>query len=291
VKRTSRFRPKPNYFWVVLSTTIILFLIGLFGFFTIHSSKLFNTIKEDIKLVAELKSGSTADQRGDVLEFLNTHEMVKEGSVAFVSKEEGLVGLQSEMGVELLPGNMPNPLFDVITFGLKSQFTGKPEFEEFKKVVLGKYNQIEDLHYQSAFVDRIFGMLDKAWWGILAVCSVLTLLALILMHNTIRIALYDKRDLIRNMELIGASWAFISRPFIKQSLKHTLYSLIASFLLIACTFALLGRYFPSLRLVQDNLSLAWLAGFLIVIGLLIHLATTWFYLRRYLKMHIWDMNG
>ena len=291
MKRTSRFRPRPNYFWVIVSTSILLFLIGLFGFFSIHSNKLVNTIKEDIELVAELKAGSTDKQHESIMTFLSNHEIVKEGSVKFISRDEGLSNLQSAMGIELLPEDMPNPLFDVITFNLKSYFAGQPAFEDFKNEFLASYSQVEHLYYQTVLIDQIFGFLDKAWWGVLAACSLLTFLALILMHNTIRIALYDNRYLIRNMELVGASWAFISRPFLSQSLKHAIFSLLASFILIASTLGLLVQYFPTFSVIPDQRSVAFLVGFLIFAGLMIHLATTWFYLRKYLKMHIWEIKG
>ena len=281
-------RTRPNYFYAIMSVALVLLLLGFFGLVVIQGQRLATAFKEKVNLLAELKPEVTGEEVTQLQEQLNQSEYVKPGSVQFISKEKGAELMRKDFGEDFLKLDLPNPLYDLITFNVKSAYMEPDSLTSIRQSLMAD-GMISDVYYQESLIDEIIANLQRIAYITLGIGLFLILVAGVLIHNTIRLALYSNRFLIKNMELVGASWEFISRPYLLKAVQH---GLMSSVIAIGCLYFLLlwiRSDIPELQELQHVSSLLILFGALIVLGVLINLASTYFVVNKYLRMRIDDM--
>ncbi len=284
------FRPKPNFFWPIASVSGVLFLVGVFTFVIFQARTLVSSLKESVEVVFELSSGERQDNHKAILDTLTQNELVKEGSVSYTSKEEGLKKLAEDLGQDLLVTDMPNPLFDVITFRVNAGEFGAETIDGLISEYRQEFTEIVDATYEATIVQQLSANLQHLSWFFLFVGLILVFFAYTLIHNSIRLSIYAKRFLIRNMELVGASWSFIRRPFIRRSVRHGVISSTIAIGLLSGLMWIVASQIPEVwrYLEFDHL----LAIVLIIFGggLLINVSSTWFVVTKFLKMRLADLH-
>lgn len=285
-----KFRPKPNYFWSVLSVAGVLFLLGVFGFISLHSNDIVDNLKEDFQVVVELKSGTSEAQINKVRTFLKKDVDVLGTSIQFISKEEGLKQLAAELGDEVLSADMPNPLSDIISFSLIADRFGSATFSELEQRLLKNFNGISGVYYDQGFVEQVAANLDKVSYALLVGGALLALLALTLIYNSIRLSLYANRFLVKNMELVGASWSFIRRPFVWKGVQHGLVSAVTAIAALVFLGFVLFEQMPELLQYLNVQYLVYLLLMVVVLGVLINLISTFFVVTKFLKMNVNDLH-
>jgi len=119
---------------------------------------------------------------------------------------------------------------------------------------------------------------------LLAFCGLLFLISLSLINNTIRLSVYSKRFLIKTMELVGATRAFVRAPFLIKSVVHALYSTLIAFILLGSVIWLINKELPELSILYEIDTIAILFGGLMLIGVIMVWISTWFAVNRYLRM-------
>ncbi len=277
------------YLSVIFSTTLALFLLGLFGMLLINTNKLVEYIQENLEMQVYLNSNINSKEATKLQVLLSEKEYVlHKGDSAlmnFISKEEAAADLIAQTGEDFLTFLGENPLRDAITFkiALESQDSSqlnaiKEELEAMPEV------------YEVTYIQSMAQVINKNRTKIAIVLAVGALLLLFiistLINNTIRLALFSQRFLIRSMQLVGATQGFIIKPFITRASFYGLISgLLAGGLLAALlTYAL--RALPELELVQDQEKTLILFGALLLVGIFIALFSTLYAVRKYLKMSL-----
>ncbi len=284
MQKIKSYKPKPNYFWSVSSVAAVLFLLGLFVFISLHSHDLVDHLKEDFEMVAELSGQVSSEEIDQLTTAFREDELVMDGSISYVSKEDGLKDLSKELGSEILEADMPNPLSDVITFHISAEHFSPEVLSEIRDKYQQSYSFIAGIYYQEGLIDQVLANLDRASFLFLLGGVILGVLALTLIHNSVRLALYANRFLVKNMELVGASWNFIRRPFLIKGVKNGLMSgLVALVALTLFGFVLLERV-PELVQFLNLEYLAYLAAIVVGSGVLINLCSTFFVVTKFLKM-------
>ncbi|MDH3651812.1 MAG: hypothetical protein OEQ53_19160 [Saprospiraceae bacterium] len=286
-----RFKPRPNYFWSVMSVAAVLFLLGLFLFLSLHSRNLVDAIKSDFEIVAELPPGNHDKLSINLQKSLSKDDRIQPETIRFIGKEEGLAALSTDLGTDLSSGNLPNPLNDIVVFKVKQEHlqtkTMKALEEEYSKA----YPALAGVYFQEALIDQVVTNLDRLSVFLIVAGILLTILALTLIHNSIRLALYANRFLVKNMELVGASWTFIRAPFLKKSIRHGLFSASLALLMLLGLALLVLFRIPEMRQYLDAKYILYLVGFLLAGGLLINLASTYYVVTRFLRMRINDLHA
>ena len=280
---------KPNYFYTVVSVTLVLFLLGLFGLLAVQGKQYIKTLKENIEIIAELKPDTPAAAVDSLKAFLDEAGFYKPGSATFISKEEGLAMMRAEFGPEFLQLDMANPLYDVVTFNVLADWMEGGKVQLIRQE-LKQFFFINDVYFQESVADTIARNLRNVSLAVLAAGILLVFVATALILNTIRLALYANRFLIKNMELVGASWSFISRPYLLRSLWHGLLSA-----LLAIT-ALAALLYAAVRF-SDQPEQEWLDlrgtlqvfAALVLMGILLNIAGTYYVVRKYLSMRLDDL--
>ncbi|MDX1940837.1 MAG: permease-like cell division protein FtsX [Saprospiraceae bacterium] len=286
-KRTER--RKPNYIYSIVSVALVLFLIGFFGLVMLHAQKLIKNFKENISVMVELKDTVTTAQIDSIGMYLNGSNFVKEASLKFVSREEAAKMMQEDFGDDFLKLGLPNPFFDVYSFNVKAAYLQADSLAQIRTDIKAQYPFVNDVFYQESLVDTIVSNMRQIGYFALFMGVFLIFVAAALIYNTIRLALYANRFLIKNMELVGASWEFISRPYLMRGVLHGLVSgiLAVSALILLILWA--RTQMPDLQELQDLTSFATLFAGLIVLGILINTASTYFVVRKYLQMRVDDL--
>ena len=281
-------RSKPNYFYAIISVALVLFLLGFFGLVVLNGQQFIKFAKEQVEIIIELKESSNGSNIGLLKEKLAKSYYAKPKTVRFIGKEEGAKLLAEELGDEFMKLDLENPLYDVIIFNVKSNFMTPYELEKIRKDLIG-HSFINDVFYQESLVDAIAKNIRKISWVALGIGLFFIFVAVTLIHNTIRLALYSNRFLIKNMELVGASWEFISYPYIGRSIRLGLLSASIAILgLIGLVFWLKSAL-PEIENILHVPGIILIMIALVLIGILINATSTYYVVNKYLKMRVDDM--
>jgi len=141
-------RTKPNYFYAIISVALVLFLLGFFVLVVLQGQQVIKLSKEKVEIIVELKEDTAKDVREDLSARLAKTQYVKENSIKFISKEEGAELMRKEFGEEFILLDMPNPLYDVLTFNVRSQYMQPDSLSRIREVVR-ELNAVSDVFYQN----------------------------------------------------------------------------------------------------------------------------------------------
>jgi len=281
-------RSRPNYLYAIISVSLVLFLLGFCGLVMISAQRLVAAFKERVNVLVELQETATPEVVATLQSGLEETTFVKTGSIQFISKEEAAKSMAEAFGEDFSKLDMPNPYRDMISFNVKASFVGADSLDRIRRAILNEPG-VAEVFYQENVVDNIAGNIGRFAYTALAICMFFILIAIVLIHNTVRLALYANRFLIKNMELVGASWEFISKPYLQRAIWHGFLSgLLAIGALILLVFWV-QKDLPELKNLQDIYSFALLFATLIILGILINTASTYFVVRKYLKMRVDDL--
>lgn len=277
-------KPKPNFFWSIVSIAAVMYLFGFFALIAIHSRGFVKNLQEEFEVVMDIAPGTSAETVAQLQRDLEAEEWILPGSVSYLSKEEGLEALGQDLGADLAAMSMPNPLLDVVKFRLKGAYFTTDNIDHLGRKFKKSHAAVVDMYYQEGLVQGVVANISRLSYVLLGTGVVLGVLSLMLMYNAIRLSLYANRFLIRNMELVGASWSFIRRPFLAKSLRNgTLSAILAVGGLSFCYFIVVQRL-PEVRQYFEAEYILYLIGGIVLTSLSAHLLSTWMVVTRFLRM-------
>jgi len=286
-KSPYKVKTKPNYFYAIISVALVLFLIGFFALIVLYAQKLISLSKENINIMVEIKRDIPAKQMQSLEQYLAQQNYIRKESITFTSKETAAEQMKEELG-DFDKYGFKNPFYDVIHFNLKADELTTKKLLAIKTEL--KANSIvNDVYYGENLVVNIEKNVKKAGFFILGLGALFLLVAVTLIHNTIKLALFANRFLIKNMQLVGASWSFISRPYLWRSVKNGFWSaFIASLAIIALVFV--AQFdLTDLYNLQITNGLVMLIMGLFSLGILITFLSTYFVVHKYLQMRVDDL--
>ena len=277
---------------IVISLTAALFLVGLCGLLVIQSKKLISIIKQQVEVRAMVDKSIDSTKIDSLRKQIETKAFVlKENGkpqVILVSKEEAANQYVQDTNDNFREFLGDNPLHDSFRIKLEESY-----FEESKlkliKAELEKIDGIFEVVYQENLADQINKNFTKIYIVLATFAIIMLIIIVLLMNNTIRLALYSQRFLIRSMQLVGATNGFIQMPFLK---KGAVQGLIAGGISAGLLIGMqqLGlRLIEGLHLLQDNTQIVILMIALVIIGVLLGIISTFQALTRYLKMTLDDL--
>ncbi|WP_460542819.1 cell division protein FtsX [Echinicola sediminis] len=274
---------------VLFSTTLSLFIVGLFGVIVIQAKTLTSIIRENIEIQIFLNknlSDSDMAKIGKTLE-AKPYLLVKEegAQVTFISQDEAAESFLEDTGEDFKAFLDDNPLRDSYVISVKEEFQTS---EEMGKIVaeLEDINGVFEVTYMNDLVESINQNLLKVSIVLGAFILILVVTVIILINNTIRLALFSQRFLIRSMQLVGATRGFIRRPFLNRSfLFGALAGILASGLLLAL-IEYTKANIDGFALLQNNEMLMILFGGLVALGAILSFFSTLRAVNKYLNMSL-----
>ena len=274
---------------VVLSITLALFVIGLFGVLVIYSQELGRLVRENVRIQVYLKSTIQKEELAALEKALMKSDFILKDStrkrLIFVSKEEAAKQFIKDTGEDFQKFLGENPLRDAFLVTVDPSYHDRQKLNEIK-TQLEKNNGVFQVYYVESLIESVNKNIAKIGLVLLGIASVLLLVVVLLINNTLRLALFSQRFLIRSMQLVGATRAFIQGPFILRSmLLGTISGIIAAIMLWA-----LLKYGHSkiedLQLLQNEKRILTLLASLLALGIFVAALSTWHAVRKYLKLSL-----
>lgn len=287
--KKSKYRPKPNYWLSNVSVTLLLFLAGLLGLSWLHSNELINYLKENVNLTVELQRDIKNAELKKVTSSIKELDGVKAGSVQLISKEEGFQNLKSEFGEDFLDDDFPNPLQDMIVLNLNAADVEKKKVDALKSSIRALSPGVSQVYFQDELFDTAIRNMNLVNWGMTVIGFLILLIAVFLIHNTIKLSLYSNRFVVKTMELVGARWGFIIRPFLSKSLVYGLICGIIAILALAGLGYYIYHVYPSILTIFNPQSTMLIMAGVLILGLLIQAVSTVFVVNKYLRKNMSDL--
>ena len=277
------------YLSVVLSITLALFVIGVFGLLLIYSKELERVVRENVKVQVYLKNHITESQRKQIEKDLSTRYFLakkkSEKSIQFVSKEEAARQFIQETGEDFQKFLGENPLRDAFLVSIDPAYQDKSSLARIKTEV-EQINGVFQAYYIENLIDSINKNVTKIALILLGLSTLLLVTVVLMINNTLRLALFSQRFLIRSMQLVGAKRWFIQQPFLLRASLHGLVSgLLASGLLFA-TISFANLRVEDLELIQNTDRINILLISLVLLGIMVAVLSTFRAVRKYLKLSL-----
>ncbi|GAB3312577.1 cell division protein FtsX [Hymenobacter humi] len=277
---------------VVFSITLALVVIGLFGLLLLHAQKLSEVVRENLEVQVYLDRDLPETELLRLQQDLGQQPFVAEKAgrpqIRFVSKEEGARQLLQSTGEDFRQFLGDNPLRDAYVLKIKPEYTDTMHLRQLERSIATQRGVFEVQYPQDLFTS-INNNLTRVSLVLLGFAAVLVLVVVILINNTIKLALFSQRFLIRSMQLVGATRLFIQQPFLRRATWQGLASgLLAALLLVALLQYAYLEVEP-LRLLRDDFRLAILLLSVIALGVIIGFLSSVRAVHKYLNMSLDDL--
>jgi cell division transport system permease protein len=265
----------------VISITLVLFLMGLFGLIMLHARMLSDYVKENIGFSIMIREGVSEAGILQLKKTLDAKYYVK--SSEYITRERAAEKLRADLGEDFIGFLGYNPLLPSIDLRIKAPYANSDSLARIEKRLMAN-PEVKEVFYQKSLVDAINSNIEKIGLVLLGFSALLLFIAIVLINNTIRLSVYARRFIIRSMQLVGATERFIRRPILLRSLLQGLISAFLSLILLMLLAYAAVDEFPELLELQDPLMLIALVAFLFLLGIFISWISTWFAVRKYLRI-------
>lgn len=280
-ERFSKKRLNSSYFTAIISISLVLFMLGILGMILLQAKRVSNYVKENIGFSVILKDQV---KEVDIVKFqksLDAADYVK--ATEYIDKERAAKELTADLGEDFVDFLGYNPLLASIEVRLNADYAN-PDSLKWIETDLMKNPRIKEVFYQRDLVSLVSENIKKISIVIIVFSILLLIIAIALINNSIRLALYSKRFIIKTMQLVGATPGFIRRPFVLRGILNGIYgSMISISLLIGLLFYLQQKL-PELFAIQDVEMVASLFGMVLLLGIIITWISTGLAVRKYLRM-------
>lgn len=274
---------------IVISLTAALFLIGFCAMLVIQSKKLVSIIRQNIDVSVFVDKSISQAGRDSILTEVKQKPYVQSmgdsADVTFVSKEQAAEEFMEGTKEDFTAFLGENPLRDSYRVKVREDYFEEKKLKAIQQD-LDKINGVYEVVYQENLADAINKNITKLYIVLASFALVMLVIIVLLINNTIKLAIYSQRFLIRSMQLVGATNGFIQRPFLMRGATQGIVSaLIASFFLIILEQVAV-RNVEGMAQLQEYDKLAIVLAMLVVLGILIGVVSTTQSLHRYLKMSL-----
>ena len=270
-----------SYFSVIISIALVLFLLGLLGMLVLNAKTISDNFKEQVVMTIYLSDSAKQVEVNQLEKSLVLADYVK--TTKYVSKEDAASLMKDEYGEDFLDDVGYNPLQNSIDVHLKADFVTEQYLDSISNVTLNK-KFVEEVRYDKDLVSIMNNNVKRISLWILVISALFTLIAVLLINSSIRLAVYSKRFIIKTMQMVGATKKFIRRPFVWQSVRLGIIGSLIALLGMAVVFYYLNNTFPEIELLNNPILVGSLFIGVFLLGILITWISTFFATQRYLNL-------
>lgn len=264
-----------------ISTTLVLLLLGLVVFFVLAANNLSVYVRENINFSVLISDDMKETDILKLQKKFDQQPFVKE--TEYISKKQALKEQTEAMGTDPQEFLGYNPFTASIEIKLHSEYANSDSIVKIEKMIK-KNTNIQDVLYQKDLIDAVNENIRNISLVLLALALVLTFISFALINNTIRLAIYSKRFLIHTMKLVGASWGFIRRPFLRRNFWiGVLAAFVADAILMGTAYWLVSYEPELIRVVTPEVMLM-VSGAVLVFGVVITWFCAYLSINKYLRM-------
>ncbi len=273
-------RLRSSYFSVVISIALVLFMVGFLGLVLLKSTQVANHFKEEVVITLFLKNDTSKEQienlRTSLLKELFTRKII------YISKGDAAKFYAEDLGEDFINYLGTNPLKNSIDIYLNPGFVTPEKMQEISDR-FNKNSFVFEVSYDKPLVAFLTQNIQKVSFWLFAISSFFGLVALILINSSIRLSVYSKRFNIKTMQMVGATKGFIRKPFIWSGIQLGFIGALISLAGLAAVIYYIDQKIPTLQLVTDYVTLAYLGGGILLIAFIISWLSTFFATQRFLN--------
>lgn len=283
---STRRKTKSVYISTVISIALVLLMTGLLGLIMVHAKNLSNYVKENIVLNIIINEDT---KEADVLTMqkaLDSNPAVR--NTQYISKELAARNLQKDLGEDFVEFLGYNPLLSSIDVYLKADYANQDSIRTFINETSAN-KMVNEVVYQESLIDMVNKNIRIIGLVILAFALILLIVAVALINNTIRLAIYSQRFLIKSMQMVGATKGFIRRPFLGYGIMHGLLGAIIAIIMLMLVLYFGQQQIPELVILSNYFEFALIFAGVIILGIFISGTSTYFAVTKYLRLRINDL--
>lgn len=277
-------RSKPSYFMAILGVTIVLFFVGVFGWLLLNAKRYTEELREGVKVQIYLRNNVTSTDIEGMKAYLNAKPYTK--GLEYIDKEAAKKKWMSDEGQDFSALLDENPLPASFDLNLKAEYVQKDTIANIKADLEKQALVVESVKYPAFIVEKMGSSVRVGLIVFAILAGIFCILSIVLIDNTIRLAMYSNRFLIKTMQMVGATRGFISRPMSVRAIVNGTISAMIAIAVIYGLMVLSESFLPYLKDLRDNGKLFLLFGFLLILGISISLFSTWRSVVKYLKMKL-----
>ncbi|MFM7595732.1 MAG: cell division protein FtsX [Flavobacteriales bacterium] len=277
---------RSSYLSTIIGISLVLFLTGivLSGSMALQSiqKQAKESIQCDIFFNADVKDSDIKQIQSQIKSWPTLNK------VWFVSAERAVEEFTGDGSEDIkVLFEEENPLPPSLCFSPKYSYATKKGLISIKKKLLSAYpDVIDEVSYDASSVERVNLGFKQFVILFLSIALLLIVIAVAMINNTIRMSLYSRRFTIKTMQLVGATSAFVRKPFLMQAIRNGLISAMIALVLLVTVFYALNNTLETIDLTFSLINLLILIGGLITTGVFITFVSTWFALNKYLRMKL-----
>ncbi len=275
-----------SYFSVIVSITLVLFLLGFFGFLVFSTKKLANHFKEQVTVTILIKDEAKSADIAQLQKTLSVASFVK--SLQFISKDKAAETFSKDIGEDFVSSIGTNPLQNVIDLSLKADYAEPDRMAEIKRE-LEQNSFVSEVVYDQSLVALIHENVNRIGLITLVFSALFTFVSVLLINASIRLSIYSKRFIIKTMQLVGATRSFIRRPFIRTNVRLGILSAFLAILLFYGALLAIVKSYPEFSILLDNTILCIVFIGILAMGILISWLSTYFATQRFLNLNTNDL--
>ncbi len=270
-----------SYFSVILSIGLVLFMLGLIGILLVNSKKVTDHFKEKIAISVFLKDSTKEVEVIQLTKALKLSPEIR--NTVYISKDEAAKKHSKAIGEDFVQFLGTNPLQNGIDVFLNADYVSSSSIETLVDTITSN-KFVEEVSYDKPLIDLLNNNIQKISFWMLIISGVLALITVLLINHSIRLTIYAKRFTIKTMQMVGATKAFIRRPFIRLNLKLGVIACILAVIGMFTVLYYLDKSFPDLYFFENQLLLIGVFGGIVVLGIFITWLSTFFATSRFLGL-------
>ena len=286
--KASAKRGKPSYIYAIIGVALVLFLFGIVGWIFLNIRKTGEYFKESIQVHAWIQPAANKKQIDTLRNYISALPYTK--NVEYITKVKAIEKWNAENDTTWRKFLNNNPLPESVDFYVKADYMEKDSL-----AILGNYLQtnfqgvVSDFQYPTETVAYVSKFVRTAALWLLVIAIFLSILVIISIDNTIRLAMYSNRFIIKTMQMVGATRWFIAKPLDFRALINGLIAAGVAILLLVGFIGVTEKFVPYFKVLHDNSSMILLFAGIILLGLFISLFSTHRSVLKYLKMKLDDL--
>jgi cell division transport system permease protein len=267
----------------ILGVTLVLFLMGIIGWLVINAGKLGQYFRENVEVRAYLRGDVSPQDSTALMQFIGSRPYVR--TYQFVDKAAAKQKYLDEGNQDWAGVLDENPLPNSINFNLKNEYVQSDTLVNIEKEIEAN-PLISDVQYPRELVSNLNANINRISFILLGLAIILSIVVIVLIDNTIRLAMFSNRFLIKTMQMVGATRGFIARPLNIRAIINGAISAVIAIVLVYALTLVAESFLPELKALQDTKTLILLFLMLILLGIAITLFSTHRSVVKYLRMKL-----
>lgn len=279
-------RSQPSYFMAILGVSLVLFILGILGWIVINANKLGDYFKENVEVRVYLRENISSKDSASLVQYIAAKPYVKE--YVYVTKDLAMQKFLADGNEDWKNVLDKNPLQASVDFKLKNQYVDGDTLAAIQND-LQQNIAVSDVQYPKSLVNNLNKNVRKVSLILLGIAVVLCIVVIVLIDNTIKLAMFSNRFLIKTMQMVGATRSFIAKPMDYRAIINGAISGVIALAGILALVFIAENQLPELKAMRDTRWLIILAAGIIILGMLISLFSTHRSVIKYLKMKLDDL--